>query len=419
MGASEMNKDENELLARLQAQFGDMDVGGMLQGSADGNQCSSDEVHSESSLEEPTAKELLAWQESQYEKGKMKLEVKKNMGSGNGGNAHMSALQRRRTNKTACQRTLIREYEKSEGHEWEKLAPTPHLSGATSIFFPTVLEGNDGDAGDLDLAGGVNPLLQKLVEGDPEVLGTKWTRLYSSEDGDGLSFRNLYEKIRGYDGPTVLMVGGKPSGSRCLGKINQDDRVSLGFFTTDSWIESPDHFGSNDDCFLFSLEDNQEANDVHFFRPKARSKSSSNLGTKRYMYCHPSSLAKSNRRRKDAPIKTNGSVHGIGVGGTASQPRLHLTESLEECRALAYDHLFDDGDLLSGKCTQSLFYFDVDCIEMWGVGGEEWISDALKAQKKEKERNDTNLDKARKCDKSQFLNDFENGLLSGDRKSVV
>ena len=112
---------------------------------------------------------------------------------------------------------------------------------------------------------------------------------------------------------------------------------------------------------------------------------------------------------KDAPSKTNGSVHGMGIGGTASQPRLHISESLEECRALPYDQLFDDGDLLSGKCSQSLYYFDVDCIEVWGVGGEEWIEDALQAHNKAKEMKAAGLEKARNVDKRQLL--FENGLL--------
>lgn len=409
MGVGEIasSEEEAELLARLQAQFGDMDVGGML--GSEGSNCEDDE--SESSLEEPSAEELRAWQEMQYEKGRMKLETKKILELGSSGNVHKSALQRRRQGKTAEQRTLTREYEENEeANEWEHLAPIPDLGGVTSVFFPHVLE-DDADCacvGDLELAGGVNPLLQKFVKGDPEVLGTKWSRLYSSSEGDGLSFFNLCEKILGYDGPTVLMLGGAPSASRCLNRDGKSKRVALGFFTTDSWIESTDYFGSDDDCFLFSLD--HEKCDVNFFRPKARSQSSPNLGTKQFMYCHPSSLSTTNRRRKDSLTKTNGLVHGIGIGGSASRPRFHISESLEECRALVYDQIFDDGDLLSGRCDESLYYFDVDCIEVWGVGGEEWITDALKVQAKKKEIKTASLEQARKVDKSQFLEDFENGL---------
>ena len=107
---------EQELLARLQAQFGDLDVGGFLGGdgapSADGDGAADKDDESESSVEEPTAEELLAWQQSQYEIGKMKLEAKKIMkGEGGINNKHRSALQRRRQNKTAEERRLMREYE--------------------------------------------------------------------------------------------------------------------------------------------------------------------------------------------------------------------------------------------------------------------------------------------------------------------
>jgi hypothetical protein len=391
-------EDELELLARLQAQFGDMNVEGMLRGP-DGSDDSDDE--SESSLEEPTAEELRAWQEAQFAKGKMRHDAKKLMDSVADG----SALQRRRHNKSLSQLTLMREDEKNEeADEWVKVTSAPDLGGKASVFFPTALQVDSADVSE-----GVNPLLQKLVEGDPEVLGTKWARLYSSSEGDGLSFRNVCDKIRGYEGPTVLLIGGTPSASKFLGQIKNDDRVALGFFTTNSWIESTDYFGS-DDCFLFSMD----RNDVQLIRPKSRSRSSSSALNEKFMYCHPSSLATSNKRMKNAPSRTNGSVHGMGIGGTAAQPRLHITESLEECRALAYDHLFDDGDLLSEKCNQSLYYFDVDCIEVWGVGGEQWIANALQAQAKAKEMNAASLEKARRVDKRQLLDAFENGLVLGN-----
>ncbi|KAL7431552.1 hypothetical protein ACHAXH_001823 [Discostella pseudostelligera] len=418
-----MKDDERELLARLQAQFGDMDVGGMLEGSTSNNfdrddvvDDDDDDVASDSSLEEPTAEELHAWQEAQYEKGRKGIT---NMESVSAGNVHRSALQSRRQHKTSSQLTLMRESDKcEEADEWVKLTSTPDLGGESSLFFPNIVESNNSDVSDLDLvlAGGVNPLLQKLVEGDPEVLGTKWTRLFSSSDGDGLSFRNLCDKIRGYDGPTVLLIGGLPSASKFVGRAierdQDDDRVSLGFFTTDSWIETTEYFGS-DDCFLFAMD--HKANSVHVVRPKA---SPTSNREKRYMYCHPSSLVTSKMRGYDGPSKTNGSVHGIGIGGTASQPRLHITESLEECRALSYDRLFDDGDLLLGKCTQSLFYFDVDCIEVWAVGGDEWISHALRVQKDSKQIHAANLKKARTVEKIQFLDDFQSGLTCANQQGL-
>lgn len=406
-------EDELKLLARLQAQFGDLDVSGVVQGNR--NYVPDDDDDSESSLEEPTAEELQAWQEAQFATGKTRQDDNKIMGSSlmDGGDAHLlTGLQRRRQYKTMSQPTVKREDEKNEDDEWVKVASYPDLGGKSSFFFPTVHHGDDmdtDDVDDLESTENLNPLLQKLVEGDPEILGTKWMRLFSSSDGDGLSFRNVCDKIRGYDGPTVLLIGGIPSASKVLGRIEDDDRVSLGFFTTDSWIESSGYFGSSDDCFLFALD----RDDVQFIRPKFMPQSSTSTLVRKFMYCHPSSIAASSKRVKDVPSRTNGSVHGMGIGGSASQPRLHITESLEECRAMEYDHLFVDGCLL-GKCRNSLNYFDVDCIEIWGVGGEEWIADSLKAQRRVKAVYAANLEKARKIDKRHLLDDFANGLIVGN-----
>lgn len=299
----------------------------------------------------------------------------------------------------------MREYESTEeADEWEHVVSEPDLGGVPSIFFPTESDG-------LEIAGGVHPLLLELGLADSDVLCTKWARLYSSSEGDGLSFRALCDKITGYDGPTMLLIGGVPSASKCLGEMEGNTRVSLGFFTTDTWKSEADYHGSGDDCFLFSLD--YESNNVKVVRPKGRdSQSSSIQGSKRYMYCHPSSLANTNRRRKDAPSQTNGSVHGIGIGGIPSQPRVHITENLELARALAYDKLFEDGDLLLGNCDQSLYHFDIDCIEVWGVGGEEWIKSAMETQAGTKELHASVLEHVRTVDKAAFMDDFKTGLTT-------
>lgn len=103
---------------------------------------------------------------------------------------------------------------------------------------------------------------------------------------------------------------------------------------------------------------------------------------------------------------TDGLVHGLGVGGTSSQPRLHLTETLEDCRAMEYCRLFEGGDLLLGQGKDSLNYFDVDCLEVWAVGGEEWIADSMAQRKAQQDVAEATLVKARKVDKQQFLRDF-------------
>lgn len=365
------SSDEAELLARLQSQFGDMNVNEFLNGCPN-NDDATEEDDSESSVEEPTPEELQAWQESQFAKGRMRLQTKEILDD--------AAAVRRRRLRT----------EKEEDKDWERVPAAPELDGA-SIFFPSNADG-------MDLAAGAHPLLQKLVDFDPEVLGTNWRCLYSSSRGDGVSFRNLIDKIRAYAGPTMLIFGGVPSASRCLEQAEDLKQVTLGFFTFDTWMECDNMFGADDECFLFALD--YDSNDVKIFPSRLRG-NASKKGTKKYMYCNPSSgAAKSD--------KTDGSVHGFGVGGSPSLPRLHITESLEECRALCYDSLFEDGDLMLGKGSESLYYFDVNEIEVWAVGGD--FDEQLAAQAKQKEIELATLEHARTVDKRQLLEHIENGF---------
>ena len=374
-----INQEEELLLQRLQSQFGDLNVGDMIGVEGSSNVIADDS--SESSIEEPSPEELRVWQEAQYAKGKLKLETKQIIVESTE-HVHKSALQR---------------------ESWIKVKAAAELD-SPSNFFP-----NSSTDGDLQLIGNnIHPILQQLVEGDPEVLGTKWTVLFSSSGGDGLSFHNLLNKIRFYDGPTIMLFGGIPSTSKSLGNNNSDNRVSLGFFTLDSWKESLEYHGSDDSCFLFALD--YQNNTVKFVRPKSRSQqqqtSSNKAGTRKYMYCN-SSLQQQTKKGANNNC-------GIRIGGIVSQPRLYISESLEECRALEYDKLFEDGDLLLGKGKQSLNYFDIDCIEVFGVGGEEWINDALKKRSKAKQIHNASLEQARKVDKKQFLEHFKNDIAACD-----
>ena len=127
MGLNEMKDDEQELLAKLKLQFGDMDVSGMLfTGDGDNYVSNNCDDESESSLEEPTDEELAAWQEAQFAIGQMKLEAKTIISGSN--------LQRR---KTVSERTLLREYEEEEANEWVSIKSVPDLGDVSSIFFPT------------------------------------------------------------------------------------------------------------------------------------------------------------------------------------------------------------------------------------------------------------------------------------------
>jgi hypothetical protein len=384
---------QEELMARLQSQFGDLDLSNLLDATNGGEiqQAESEE----SSLADPSPEELEAWQKAQFSHGQKQLELKKDR------EIH-SIIQRRRTQ--------LRKGWHEEDEGWEQIAPLPNLNNQSSVFFPSCdPQGNEFL--------GVHPLLQKLSEGDAEILGTSWLRLYSSVDGDGLSCFNLFETLRGYPGPTVMLIGAAPSVSKTMKSSakttppsplarKSNRATTIGFYTTSPWIESNQMTGTTE-CFLFAMNDEDQS--IRFFYPRKKGQP--------VMYCHPSTLHP--KTSHQSPGMDNGKrmatrdglVHGIGIGGSPIQPRLHLTESLEECRALDYCSLFDGGDLMLGTGTHSLNFFDVECIEVWAVGGEEWIADSLQDRERHRSIVQATQQKSRQVDKLQFYRDFQAGLL--------
>jgi hypothetical protein len=103
-------------------------------------------------------------------------------------------------------------------------------------------------------------------------------------------------------------------------------------------------------------------------------------------------------------------AHGIGFGGTVDQPRLFLAESFDDCRADKDDLTFDKGSLLSaigGNATT----FEIDNLEVWGVGGTEVVKESLQARSRSRDIRQAAIQKARKVDKAAFLDDFKTGLI--------
>ena len=384
--------EEALLLSRLQSQFGDLDLSAL---GAPSEQHHADDTNSEeSSVQEPTPEELRAWQEAQFKKGEQKeLEKKKQ---------RLTPSQRRRLERQMRQ-------ESNNGSigddEWEELYPAPDLDGQHSVFFPS--SSKDG----VEFLG-VNPVLQKLSNEDPAILGSKWTRLYSSVDGDGLSFWNVLKALKGYGGPTVLLLETVPSEAFSVKEKKKNQGLTpptvsgaIGFYTNIAWKESTDLFGSSD-CFLFSIHDDE----LKVFRPTEPK--GEEIDQRSFMYCHPSTLnAKSRHATNSTGGSTDGYVHGIGVGGTANQPRLHLTESLERCRALPYCSLFQTGGLLPPKAEEDLYYFDVDAIEVWGVGGLELVKEALHMRQQERDHVEATRSRHGMAYKKALVNDFRAGML--------
>ena len=84
------------------------------------------------------------------------------------------------------------------------------------------------------------------------------------------------------------------------------------------------------------------------------------------------------------------------------------------------DLTFDAGALLSPlNQTKDDFitaptnrkYFELLTIEVYGVGGDDIVTEALGARNAQREIKAANIRKARKVDKAAFLDDFKSGLI--------
>ncbi|KAI2495423.1 hypothetical protein MHU86_19098 [Fragilaria crotonensis] len=205
-------------------------------------------------------------------------------------------------------------------------------------------------------------------------LGGSWYRLYTSSH-DGLSFNRLQNSLLGYAGPTLIIIRATNGGI-------------FGAFTASAWKETKDFYGSSD-CFLYQL-----IPVTAVYRPSG--------GGTNFMYCN----SEARSRGYDAQ------AHGIGFGGDVHKPRLFISETFENCIALSQDMTFQHGLLLpktpNGGMQTS---FDIDSLEVWGVGGDEVVAEALGARYRQREITEANLRKARKVDKAAFLDDFRGGII--------
>mmetsp|Transcript_30861 Transcript_30861/g.64742 ORF Transcript_30861/g.64742 Transcript_30861/m.64742 type:complete len:644 (-) Transcript_30861:1119-3050(-) len=214
-------------------------------------------------------------------------------------------------------------------------------------------------------------------------LGGEFYRLYTSAS-DGLSFNRLQNALLGYGGPTLLII--------------QSGRSTFGAFTASPWKESKDFYG-NHDCFLYKLLPETTA----VYRPTG----GTTKANSRFMYCN--SFARSRGYDQQA--------HGIGFGGSTDRPRLFLSESFDDCRAGSDDLTFEKGPLLAGRQNGGGFsaaadaMFEIDNLEVWGVGGTEVVRESLEARSRSRDIRQANINKARKVDKAAFLDDLRSGII--------
>jgi len=169
----------------------------------------------------------------------------------------------------------------------------------------------------------------------------------------------------------------------------------FGAFTSSAWKEHKDFYG-NSDCFLFRL------------MPSTAVYYPTGCGSN-YMYCN------SKIRGRGYDIL----AHGIGFGGTTEKPRLFISKNLDECIVVNSDSTFDPGSLLpERRHEEDLGFalmeqeFEVESLEVWGIGGNDIVQNALGIRERERQIFAANIQKAKKVDKSQFLNDFKSGLMN-------
>ena len=215
-----------------------------------------------------------------------------------------------------------------------------------------------------------DPLPVSLALMSPR-LGGVWRRLYSN-DFDGFSFRAMQEAILAYKGPTVIL-------------IRSIDGDVIGYSTDCPWQTSRKWFGEGFDSFLFTLS------------PKLAFYPATGDG-KHHMYLNlPSSHHPQDLR-------------GMAIGGIAPDcPRLHLTESLEKCRACDIDVTYAPGPLLSDDMEA---YFDVDVLEVWAASEtQEVFERGVKSGCLQKDIREARRSKIAQVDRKQFVDDFANGTF--------
>ena len=224
----------------------------------------------------------------------------------------------------------------------------------------------------------------------------------------------MQRALTGYSGPTIILV--RPTEA----SLNQDDESPtpglFGAYTSNPWNETKDYYGTSD-CFLFRVEPT-----FSIYRPRSYVQDWNFEGetmpqpsfppsrTKQnYMFFNPSAGHINNTGRN---MYGTNQARGLAFGGTEKNPRLQITESLERCIASSgvMDATFESGSLLPGQWDK---YFNVDVLEIWGVGGDDAVHRAINRKEERKSVSDANLRRVQRVDKRQFLEDFQSGMLLG------
>ncbi len=184
--------------------------------------------------------------------------------------------------------------------------------------------------------------------------------------------------ILGYEGPTCVV-------------IQTTANAVVGVFTNTRWRACRDTSGDShvkDEVFLFTF---QPALNVY------RARTDTPGGKQHLWYLYSQELDSSNKNIT-AP-------EGLGWGGTSEMPRLWIPSAFERCHAGGWDKTFQPGPLLPDECCER---FEIKCVEVWAVGGEERIEQRLAKQAMFRQQTKQALQQARVVlDKREFVNDLQ------------
>lgn len=137
----------------------------------------------------------------------------------------------------------------------------------------------------------------------------------------------------------------------------------LGAFTNTRWRACRGTACSthaSDEAFLFTLRPA-----LNVFRMRSEDPQ----GRTNLWYLYSQELDSSNKHLT--------SPEGLGWGSTSELPRLWIPSAFERCHAGGWDRTYQPGPLLPEECHEG---FEIKCLEVWAVGGEERIENGLAKQ---------------------------------------
>lgn len=270
-------------------------------------------------------------------------------------------------------------------------------SKTDSVFLKT-LTGQDKSLGHLAFG---------LAMLGPELCCGKFHKLFSSEDG--CAFVNLQKAMSGYSGPIIMLI--RPTKDSSF----SDSPNLFGIYTSNPWVLEKGFYGSSEN-FLFRVEPQWNIYRTRKFAGSEMKDALRSNCTENYMYFNPTvghiNIGIGIGSNKDSK---GGRPRGLILGGTENDPRFHLTESFEQCIASSggpFDDTYMSGPLLVGEWDK---YFNVDVIEIWAVGGDEIVKDAINLKLRHEGLTDSVRRRVQRVDKSQFLDDFQSGLVVGGK----